>query len=116
MVYTMILVPYETLVPEMTDDFKQKTKFSGARISMAQMSAILASFLPGILLSRLGKDNASSFFYASLVFSVLCAVMLTLVWCFTRERPREAWSEAALRAEAEKQNLTLAPEPQSHGD
>jgi hypothetical protein len=32
----MILVPYETLVPEMTDDFKQKTKFSGARISMAQ--------------------------------------------------------------------------------
>ncbi len=51
MVYTMILVPYETLVPEMTDDFKQKTKFSGARISMAQMSAILASFLPGILLS-----------------------------------------------------------------
>lgn len=39
-VYTMILVPYETLVPEMTDDFKQKTKFSGARISMAQMSAI----------------------------------------------------------------------------
>ena len=28
-VYTMILVPYETLVPEMTDDFKQKTKFSG---------------------------------------------------------------------------------------
>ena len=27
-VYTMILVPYETLVPEMTDDFKQKTKFS----------------------------------------------------------------------------------------
>ena len=53
-VYTMILVPYETLVPEMTDDFKQKTKFSGARISMAQMSAILASFLPGILLTQLG--------------------------------------------------------------
>ncbi|MBW9508877.1 MFS transporter, partial [Escherichia coli] len=57
-VYTMILVPYETLVPEMTDDFKQKTKFSGARIGMAQMSAILASFLPGILLTHFGKDNA----------------------------------------------------------
>lgn len=61
-VYTMILVPYETLVPEMTDDFKQKTKFSGARISMAQMSAILASFLPGVLLTIFGKDNAVSFF------------------------------------------------------
>ena len=26
-VYTMILVPYETLVPEMTDDFKRKPSF-----------------------------------------------------------------------------------------
>ncbi|MEX7695779.1 MFS transporter [Enterobacter hormaechei] len=106
-VYTMILVPYETLVPEMTDDFKQKTKFSGARISMAQMSAILASFLPGILLTHFGKDNAISFFYASMVFSVLCALMLTFVWFFTWERPREEWSEAALRAEEEKKKLTL---------
>ena len=33
-----------------------------------------------------GKDNAISFFYASLVFSVLCALMLTFVWFFTWER------------------------------
>lgn len=106
-VYTMILVPYETLVPEMTDDFKQKTKFSGARISMAQLSAILAAFLPGILLNHFGKDNAVSFFYASLVFATLCAIVLTLVWLFTWERPREEWTEAALRAEEEKKQLTF---------
>ncbi|ELE5795724.1 MFS transporter [Salmonella enterica] len=106
-VYTMILVPYETLVPEMTDDFKQKTRFSGARISMAQMSAILASFLPGVLLAAFGKNNPVSFFYASLVFSVLCALMLVFVWCFTWERPWEAWTEAALRAEDEKKSLTF---------
>ncbi|GDX04301.1 MFS transporter [Buttiauxella sp. A111] len=107
-VYTMILVPYETLVPEMTDDFKQKTKFSGARISMAQLSAILAAFLPGILLNHFGKDNAISFFYSSLVFATLCAIVLTLVWFFTWERPRSEWTEAALRAEEEKKNLTFA--------
>jgi oligogalacturonide transporter len=107
-VYTMILVPYETLVPEMTDDFKQKTKFSGARISMAQLSAIMAAFLPGILLSYFGKDNAVSFFYASLVFATLCAIVLTFVWFFTWERPRSEWTEAALRAEEEKKTLTFA--------
>ncbi|MDU3076042.1 MAG: MFS transporter, partial [Mixta calida] len=79
-VYTMILVPYETLVPEMTDDFKKKTKFSGARIALAQLSAILAAFLPGVLINHFGKDNAISFFYASLVFSIICAIVLTLVW------------------------------------
>ncbi|SUW63391.1 Inner membrane symporter yicJ [Buttiauxella agrestis] len=107
-VYTMILVPYETLVPEMTDDFKQKTKFSGARISMAQLSAILAAFLPGILLNHFGKDNAVSFFYSSLVFATLCAIVLTFVWFFTWERPRSEWTEAALRAEEEKKTLTFA--------
>ncbi|WVD60885.1 MFS transporter [Orbus mooreae] len=107
MVYTMILVPYETLVPEMTDDFKQKAKFSGARISTAQLSAILAGFLPGILLSYLGKDNAISFFYASLVFSILCAIALTLVYLFTWERPKELKSEAELKAEQEKTSLSF---------
>lgn len=104
-IYTMILVPYETLVPEMTDDFKQKTKFSGARISLAQLSAILAAFLPGILLSYFGKDNAISFFYSSVVFSIICACVLTLVYCFTWERAPEQKSAAALQAEQQK--LTL---------
>ncbi|NDL64024.1 MFS transporter [Acerihabitans arboris] len=106
-VYTMILVPYETLVPEMTDDFKQKSKFSGARIALAQLSAILAAFLPGILLSHFGKDNAISFFYASVVFAVICACVLTLVYLFTWERPAALKSEAALGLEREKQQLTL---------
>lgn len=106
-VYTMILVPYETLVPEMTDDFKQKTRFSGARIGLAQLSAILAAFLPGILLGMLGKDNPLSFFYASLVFSVICALVLTLVWYFTWERHPDDFSAESRRAEQEKQQLTL---------
>lgn len=104
-VYTSVLVPYETLVPEMTDDYKEKTKFSGARIALAQLSAILAAFLPGILLSWFGKDNAVSFFYSSLVFSVICAIVLTLVYCYSWERPADKKSAAAL--EAEQQKLTF---------
>ncbi|WP_426816567.1 MFS transporter [Winslowiella sp. 2C04] len=106
-VYTMILVPYETLVPEMTDDFKKKTKFSGARIALAQLSAILAAFLPGVLLGIFGKDNAISFFYSSLVFSVICAVVLTLVWLYSWERAPEDFSAESRRAEEEKSQLTL---------
>lgn len=34
--------------------------------------------------------------------------MLTFVWFFTQERPREEWTEAALRAEEEKKSLTLS--------
>ncbi|MGK3128049.1 MFS transporter [Pantoea sp. C8B4] len=107
MVYTMILVPYETLVPEMTDDFKQKSRFSGARIALAQLSSILAAFLPGILIGWFGKENPISFFYASLVFSVICALVLTLVWRFTWERAPEDFSAESRRAEEEKTQLSL---------
>jgi len=104
-VYTSILVPYETLVPEMTDDFKEKTKFSGARIALAQLSAILAAFLPGILLGYFGKDNPLSFFYSSLVFSLLCALVLIMVYLFTWERPAEKKSATALADEQQKMTL-----------
>lgn len=61
-VYTMVLVPYETLVPEMTDDFKHKSKFSGARIAMGQLSAILAAFLPGVFSAISAKTTRSPSF------------------------------------------------------
>ncbi len=45
MAYIIILVPYETLVPDMTDNFKQKTRFSGVRIALVQLLVILTDFL-----------------------------------------------------------------------
>ncbi|TKI05960.1 MFS transporter [Martelella alba] len=107
-VYTMILVPYETLVPEMTDDFREKVKFSGARIALAQTSAILAAFLPGILLEHFGKNNPLSFFYASLVFSILCALMLLFVYLFTWERPAESKPAAMIKQAQGKRQMTLS--------
>ena len=106
-VYTMILVPYETLVPEMTDDFKHKSKFSGARIAMGQLSAILAAFLPGLFLAHFGKENPLSFFYTSVVLACICAVFLTLVYCYTWERPAALKSEAERQLEQSKQALPL---------
>ncbi len=73
---------------------------------MAQMSAILASFLPGILLTHFGKDNAISFFYASLGLLRTLRADAYFRLVLHRERPREEWSEAALRAEEEKKKLT----------
>lgn len=89
LVYTMVLVPYETLAPEMSNDFVEKAKFSGARILTAQFSAVVAAFLPGILINHFGKDSPSSFFYAGFIFAFICFIMLLMVYCFTWERSRE---------------------------
>lgn len=56
-------------------------------------------------MSYFGKDNAQSFFYSSLVFSFICALVLTLVYLFTWERPAEKKSAAALADEQQKMTL-----------
>jgi oligogalacturonide transporter len=57
LVYAMEIIPYETLAAEMGRDYKTKAKFAGIRILFAQASAILAGFLPAMLIDWLGKDS-----------------------------------------------------------
>ncbi len=47
LVYSMVLVPYETLVPEMTDDFKEDPLLRGENL-FAQLSYIITAYLPAL--------------------------------------------------------------------
>src|SRR5262245_44511909 len=55
LVYAMELIPYETLAAEMSNDYRVKAKFAGARILFGQVSAILAGVLPGRIVAHFGK-------------------------------------------------------------
>ncbi|MFP3727763.1 MFS transporter [Priestia filamentosa] len=88
-VYTMVLIPYETLASEMTTDFKKRAKFTGARMFTAQLSAVFAAFIPGRLVEALGKDDPMTFLYAGTIFTVIFVCVLTFVYKFTWERPLE---------------------------
>jgi oligogalacturonide transporter len=104
-VYTMILIPYDTLAAEMTSDFKVRAKLTSSRMYIAQFSAFLAAFLPGRLINALGKQSANSFLYAGIIFTVIFMVVLTLVYTFTWERPLE--EVEALEARTPKEKLSL---------
>jgi oligogalacturonide transporter len=86
-VYTMFLIPWETLAAEMTTDYRKKAKFAGARMIVAQSSAILASYLPTLIIANLGKDNANTFLIMGAIFGVLFSIVVTLVVLFSWERP-----------------------------
>lgn len=95
LVYAMEIIPYETLAAEMGRDYRTKAKFAGVRILFAQASAILAGFLPGMLIQALGKDSPLTFLYMGILFSVLFMVTAGLLYRFSWERP--AAEVAALR-------------------
>ncbi|AJQ29674.1 hypothetical protein JBW_04343 [Pelosinus fermentans JBW45] len=88
-VYTMILIPYDTLAAEMTSNYKVRAKLTSARMYCAQFSAFVAAFLPGRLINALGKESSGSFFYAGAIFTGIFIVVLILVYNFTWERSLE---------------------------
>jgi len=87
-VYTMFLIPWETLAAEMTNDYRKKAKFAGARMIVAQSSAILASYLPTLIISSLGgKDSPATFLVMAAIFGAIFSLVVLLVVIFTWERP-----------------------------
>ncbi|OFC69689.1 MFS transporter [Alteromonas confluentis] len=97
LVYAAVIIPYETLAAEMTDDYKKKAKLAGARILTGQMSAILAGILPAWIVSAVGgKESASTFLIMGIIFSVLFMIVVFTVWMFTWERDLDEVGEQEL--------------------
>ncbi|MDM4765227.1 MFS transporter [Pelomonas sp. SE-A7] len=88
LLYTMFLIPWETLAAEMSTDYKEKAKFAGARMIVAQSSAILASYLPTLIINQLGsKDSPETFFVMAAIFGGLFSLVVLIVVLTSWERP-----------------------------
>jgi oligogalacturonide transporter len=88
LLYTMFLIPWETLAAEMTKDYKEKAKFAGARMLIAQSSAILASYLPTLIINNFGgQDSPNTFLIMAAIFGGIFSLVVTLVVIFSWERP-----------------------------
>jgi len=88
LLYTMFLIPWETMAAEMSKDYTEKARFAGARMLVAQGSAILASYLPTLLIERLGgKDSAEPFFWMAAIFGGLFSLVVLIVLLTSWERP-----------------------------
>lgn len=99
LVYAMEIIPYETLAAEMSSDFKTKAKFAGARILIAQCSAILAGILPAHIIAYLGKDDPLTFLYMGILFSALFMITAALLFAFSWEREGAAERHLAQQAD-----------------
>lgn len=85
--YATVMVPYGTLAPEMTDDYKKLSIFAGVRMMFAQVSAILAGILPSVIISAIGgKDSPNTFLYMGIIFSVLFMLVVLATYLFSWER------------------------------
>lgn len=87
LVYASVLIPYETLAAEMTDDYAKKAKFAGARILTGQVSAIFAGILPNWIVNYVGgKENSDTFLIMGIIFALAFMLVISVTYLFTWER------------------------------
>ncbi|AUX94130.1 MFS transporter [Mixta gaviniae] len=89
LIYTSVMVPYETLATEMTDDFAVRSKLTGYKAIFGKIANFLAALIPGQFILLYGKESARPFFYTGLTYGAILFIAIGLLWLFTWEREEQ---------------------------
>jgi oligogalacturonide transporter len=93
-----VLIPWETLPSEMTDDFAQRTKLSATRMFIAGIASTIATFIPGQLLRIWGNDSPTPYLVNGILFATIFAICVFISYKTTWERPLTPEQRAELES------------------
>ena len=101
----MVLIPWETLPTEMTDDFNKRTLFSTSRMFISSIGVFLATFVPGQLFKILGENKAWPFILNAIIFSCIYVICIMIAYFTTWERHIEYEDTPNKQKKTKKQGL-----------
>ena len=85
-VFTMVMVPYNSMPAEMTTDYQDRSSLIGIRMAFSQFAALLGALLP-MTIVRLFTDQKVGFAVMGLSFGLLYGMAVLVVFFGTTERP-----------------------------
>jgi oligogalacturonide transporter len=85
--FTIVMVPYNGLLPDMVDDYSVRGKFSSTRMAFSAFGAIIAGLIPTLMIKE--NTNASQYLTVAIIFSVLFFVVIMITFLGTWERQKE---------------------------
>jgi len=85
--FTIVMVPYNGLLPDMISDYTLRSKYSGTRMIFSSLGAIIAGLIPTLMI----KDNtdASEYLTVALIFAVIFLVAILVTFAGTWERQKK---------------------------
>ena len=84
--FTVVSVPYASMVPEMSDDYNERMSITSFRMSFASIGALLAGAL-AIPLVKAGGDGAAGFQLMGIIFGVGIVIFCLICFFGTRKAP-----------------------------
>jgi GPH family glycoside/pentoside/hexuronide:cation symporter len=83
---TMIYMPYFALTPELTSDYDERTSLVSMRAFFSIFGSLLAFSLPEMIVQGFSPDHASNVLLMGLIFAVISAIPMYVVFAGTKER------------------------------
>ena len=85
--FTIVMVPYNGLLPDMVDDYTVRARFSGVRMIFSAFGAIIAGLIPTIMIRD--NTNRSQYLTVSILFAVIFLVSILMTVLGTWEKQKE---------------------------
>ena len=85
--FTIVMVPYNGLLPDMVDDYTVRARFSSTRMIFSSLGAIIAGLVPTLLIRD--NTNAGQYLTVAVIFAVIffVAILLTFLGTWERQKP-----------------------------
>ncbi len=83
---TFLYMPYFALTPELTSDYDERTSLTSYRMFFSILGSLLAFTLPLMIVGSFAPHNSERVFWMGLMFGVLAAAPMLLVFFGTKER------------------------------
>ena len=85
--FTVVMVPYNGLLPDMLDDYTERSQYSSVRMMCSTFGAILAGLIPTILISE--NTNPTPYLIVASIFAVIFTVSILITFFGTWEKEKE---------------------------
>lgn len=97
--FTIVMIPYNALLPDLTGDYNERTAFTTVRLAFSAGSAILAAILPSMMIKHAGSPvngpaQRPGYLMMAVVFGAIFALCWLLTFLWTKERNNTSQPEA----------------------
>jgi oligogalacturonide transporter len=89
--FTIVMVPYNAILSDMTSDYNERTNFTMIRMLFSGAASLLAAVIPGIIIKTAGGENNGpqqipGYFLMSLIFGAVFAAGWFIAFLGTKEK------------------------------
>lgn len=86
--FTIVMVPYNALLPDMISDYTQRSVFTAYRMIFSAFAAILAGLIPNMMVQNLGQNTQQGYLFMGITFGVLFFMSIFFTFAKSWEKPR----------------------------